>query len=99
MELLKKIFARYCANYNGFYMWTEVDGEQIDLDDEHPDPAIVQKAEEVNNAVCSTLYEDCDEDGHYEGPDDEAIRVATEEIKKAFGDHVEVHVKIDNFSS
>ena len=78
------IVARYCTNYNGFYL------RGVEED---------SKADEVCTNVIDALVGECDDDGEFCGDIDEAKKIIIREVKAAYGDDVNVIVEFDNISS
>ena len=80
-----KILIQYQTNYNG-----------VSVESDHPfDEDIV---EQFINDVSEKMVGECDEDGEWDGDEDEAIEMITKSINEHFGD-VEVVVTFDNVSS
>lgn len=98
-----KIFVEYQSNYNGITMWVEVDGQIYSLteagDDDSCSDELCDIATPCSEAITEALYDDCDEDGEYQGEWSAVEEVVTREVKKAFGANVEVVVTEDGRST
>ena len=93
-KAILKITATYCANYNGALL--TADGcDDLEC---HTDSVISATASKCVERIVNTLFEDCDEDGEYQGDEDDIHSVITHAVKMHFGD-IEVAINIDGFSS
>lgn len=96
MQPITAIKATYCSNYNGAYLIAV--GAEDDLSS-HDDPEVRKTADKCVEAIVDTLVDECDDDGEYQGTKSNMIDVMTKEVKKYFGEHVEVVVEEDSVSS
>lgn len=90
---MNTITATYCTNYNGLTLADE----EGDMED-HPNKDIEQKASLCSGEIVDALHDECDDDGEFQGDEEEAAEFITKTVHKFFPD-VNVVVKFDNFSS
>lgn len=77
------VHVTYCTNYNGAYI--KVNGAEVDHD-------------QLTDAICNALINDCDEDGEFQGSETKANATITALVKQAYGNAV-VEVEFDDLSS
>jgi nitrogen fixation-related uncharacterized protein len=100
------IIATYQTNYNGVILETLVGDRKHDLSDEFSE--CVESSEEFTNsiiadncidAIAEIMFDSCDDNGQFDDDEDVIASVLTEQVKKYFGEHINVTIEIDNFSS
>lgn len=84
------IQVRYCTNYNGC---------DITIDNAAPSTEELSvKAESVEAIVTDYAFDACDEDGYFQGDEDELKQFIVGTVHQVFG-KVHVEVEIDSISS
>lgn len=86
--MVKKVKVTYQSNYNGCSVSFENDL-----------PMNTVEADRVIVDVTDLAYDDCDEDGVYQGDIDEVKEFAVQSVKKHFGDDVDVIFEEDSSST